>query len=259
MEINIEVCKTISVQYGLPLQFVIKEFHLFDVLSQIAEINSQEGNKLVFKGGTALNKVYLKKGQRFSEDIDFDVDKESSYAFSRDLAGKIKGYTAGALRKVRKTTMFFCEYETRLGGKYHIRVDISSKKIITSAPPRARSAVSEITHASVSGLNVYGMEDLVARKMNALCSRTEGKDVYDVHSSLPLCNKLGKAIKMMLESEENSSTPDEFLAATINAVKNADFKQLRNHTNPFIPLPYRPNDWLELKNDLLLKLENLKV
>lgn len=259
MEINLEVCKTMAVQHGLPLQFVIKEFHLFNVLSQIASITAQEKCRLVFKGGTALNKVYLKKGQRFSEDIDFDLDVEDSRAFSRELAGKLEGYTISRFRKVRKTTMFFCDYESPLGGKDHIRVDIAGKKIITSSALQIKSAVSEITHGSVIGFHVYDLGDLVARKMHALCTRTEGKDVFDVHSSLPLCKEMGKAISAMLKSEEKDQTPKEFLAQTLEAVKKADFKKLRNFTNPFIPMAYRPKDWRELKNDLILKLENLKV
>ena len=38
MELNLEVCRTIAVQYGLPLQFVVKEFFVFDVLSQITNL-----------------------------------------------------------------------------------------------------------------------------------------------------------------------------------------------------------------------------
>jgi len=32
---NLEIYKNISIQHGLPLQFVIKEVHVFDILSQI--------------------------------------------------------------------------------------------------------------------------------------------------------------------------------------------------------------------------------
>ena len=258
MEINLEVCRTIAVQHGLPLQYVIKEFQLFYVLSQITAYCTRENKKLIFKGGTALNKVYLNKGQRFSEDIDFDIEGEDSRPFAKEIADKINGYEITAFRKVRKTSMFSCNYESPLG-KDHIRVDIAGKKIITSKPLQRKSAVSEITRGSVSGFEVYELEDLVARKMHALCTRTEGKDVFDVHNSLPLCGEMGKAISAMLESEEKVLTPAEFLARTIEAVKKADHKKLRNFTNPFIPVAYRPGDWLELKNDLILKLENLKL
>lgn len=261
MEINLDVCKTIAIQHGLPLQFVIKEFHLFDVLSQIVAFAIKDKRTLVFKGGTALSKVYLGKAQRFSEDIDFDLDAdiEKVMAFSKELASTMKDYSITEFRKVQGTVQFYCNYDNLLGGKDHIRVDIASKTIITSKPLIQKQAVSEFIGSSVSGFYVYAFEDLLARKMNALSDRAEGKDFYDVYTALPFCKKMDKAIVSALKSEKRKETVREFLKKIIKKVENANPKKLRNLTNPFIPLAYRPKDWLELKNDLLLKLEKLEI
>ncbi|MFH1222360.1 MAG: nucleotidyl transferase AbiEii/AbiGii toxin family protein [Candidatus Micrarchaeota archaeon] len=261
MEVNLNVCKTIAIQHGLPLQFVIKEFHLFNVLSQVVAFASQNNRTLVFKGGTALSKVYLGKAQRFSEDIDFDLeaDIEKVMHFSKELAGTLKEYSITEFRKVHNTVQFYCKYDNLLGGKDHIRVDIASKPIITSKPLVQKQAVSEFIGSSVSGFYVYDIEDLLARKMNALSDRAEGKDFYDVYMGLPRCKQMGNAIASALKSEKKKETVKEFLQKTIEKVGKADPKKLRNLTNPFIPLAYRPKDWLELKNDLLLKLEELEI
>ncbi len=259
MDVDLDFCRAISVRQGLPLQFVIKEFHIFNVLGQIAAFSSQN-KKLVFKGGTALSKVYFGKLQRFSEDIDFDLDGsiDEIKVFSKEFANSLKGYSVTEFRKVRSTVQFYCDYASPLGVKDHVRVDISSKKIICSKPPVIKSASSEFNNSVVLGVCVYDFEDLVARKMNALCDRTEGKDVYDVFVALPLCKKMDEAIESMLKSENKQESRNDFIQKTIDAVKKADYKRLRNLTNPFIPTPRRPKDWLELKNDLALKLENLK-
>src|SRR3989339_947753 len=117
MDINLEVCKTIAIQHGLPLQFIIKEFHLFNVLSQIAAFNPKNNKTLVFKGGTALSKVYLGKAQRFSEDIDFDLDEdiEKIMSFSKELAGTLNEYSITEFRKVHDTVQFYCNYDNLLG------------------------------------------------------------------------------------------------------------------------------------------------
>lgn len=260
MNVNLEVCKTIAIQYGLPLQFVIKEFHLFNVLSQIVAFTSQKSRKLVFKGGTALSKVYLGKSQRFSEDIDFDMeaDIDNLMKFSKELAVTLKEYSITEFRKVHSTVQFYCNYDNLLGGKDHIRIDIASKPIVTSKPLLQKQAISEFTGSSVSGFYVYDIEDLLARKLNALSSRAEGKDFYDVYMALPLCKKMGTAIASMLESEKRKETVKTFIQRTMDNVASADPKKLRNLTNPFISLIYRPKDWLEFKNDLLLKLEKLE-
>lgn len=260
VELNLEVCRTIAVQHGLPLQFVIKEFHVFEVLGQItaATAPSQE---FVFKGGTALNKVYLGKTQRFSEDLDFDLAVEGVKEvrrFCTELAGKIKGYEVSGFRQVRDTLQFYCAYETPLGGKDHVRVDVAAKEIITEKPVLVKAAASEYAQRSVTGFYVYSLEDLVARKIHALRTRTEGKDLYDVHNALPLCGRLSGAIGKMLESEGLEEPPEEFLERTVAKVKKAEPRKLRDLTNPFIPTSYRPVNWAELKDDLLLKLEQMK-
>jgi len=273
MELNIEVCRTIAVQYGLPLQYVIKEFHVFDVLGQVAAYSGRliqdTDGRIVFKGGTALNKVYLGGMQRFSEDLDFDFEAEGDKGGMiisalrdrcKDLAGNITGYDVSEFRRVKDTIQFYCNYTSPLGGlKDHVRVDASAKRILSEKPLEIRPAVSFFTKQTVSGFRAYSLEDLVARKLHALNTRSEGKDVYDVSNALSLCgiSELPGAIRKMLESEKSGETPRDFLQKTIMNVRNADAKKLRNLSNPFIPLSSRPKDWLELRNDLALRLESL--
>ena len=264
MELDLEICRTIAIRYGLPLQFVFKEFCLMDVISQIASITIQKHSSLVFKGGTALNKVYMQKMQRFSEDADFDlITKNSSrelYEFSRKLSSEINGYEIADLRRVRSTVQFYCMYETPLGGKDHVRVDIASKRLFTAKPLENNQIISEFTHSSVSGIPIYSIEDLTARKMHALADRAEGKDLYDVHMALPMCSKrvLKTATELMLKSEGEGETVDLFMQRSIIRLKKSNPKRMRNLTNPFIPTASRPKSWEELKNDLLAMLEDFE-
>jgi predicted nucleotidyltransferase component of viral defense system len=262
MELDLEICRTIAIRYGLPLQFVFKEFRLMDVISQIAAITAQKPGTLVLKGGTALNKAYLQKMQRFSEDADFDLvtgnSRQELYGFGKKLASEIKGYEIADLRRVRSTIQFYCIYETPLGEKDHVRIDIAPKKLLTAKPLESNTITSEFTHSSVSGIPVYSMEDLTARKMHALADRAEGKDLYDVHVVLPMCSKkvLKAAIGFMLESEGEEGTADSFVQRLVVRLKKSDPKKMRNLTNPFIPAARRPKSWEELKNDLLSMLED---
>ena len=265
MELDLEICRTIAIRYGLPLQFVFKEFCLMDVISQIAAITAREPGSLVFKGGTALNKAYLQKMQRFSEDADFDLVTKNSdkelYRFSKKLASEINGYMITELRRVRYTMQFYCMYGTPLGGEDHVRIDISSKRLRTAKPLENNMIISEFTHSSVSGIPIYSIEDLTARKMHALADRAEGKDLYDVHMALPMCsNKVLKtAIEFMLKSEGEEEAVDSFVQRSIARLKKSDPKKMRNLTNPFIPSASRPKSWEELKNDLLAMLEDFRA
>lgn len=270
MDLNPEVCRNIAVQYGLPLQFVIKEFHVFEVLGRITAATACDSfenrglaatENFVFKGGTALNKVYFEKTQRFSEDLDFDLgvgNIEDAKKWCRRLSEKISGYTVEEFRRVKDTVQFYCAFETPWGSKDHIRVDVAVKKILHEKPLEMKPAVSEYAKLFVSGFKVYSIEDLTARKIHALGTRTEGKDLFDVYRALPLCGGMAGAMKKMLESEQFRGSAEEFVERTIDAVKKADAKKLQKLTNPFIPYPERPKDWRELKNDVALKLEALE-
>lgn len=214
--------------------------------------------KIVFKGGTALNKVYLKQNQRFSEDLDFDYDTDSMEdvrRYCKELASKIHGYEINEFRRVKDTVQFYCVFDTPLGTKDHVRVDIAAKRIVTSEPVETRPIASEFTQQSATGIQVYALEDLVARKLHALRTRTEGKDVFDAYHALPLCESLDKALRCMLESEDDKETPREFIEKTCGQLKKMDAKKLTRLTNPFIPTPYRPKDWIQLRDTLALMLE----
>jgi hypothetical protein len=44
----------------------------------------------------------------------------------------------------------------------------------------------------------------------------------------------------------------------VSRLKKSDPKKMRNLTNPFIPAANRPKNWEELKNDLLVKLDDFQ-
>ena len=253
-----DVCRVLAAKHALPLQFIVKDFCLMDVLSQLAANQAEFGN-VVFKGGTALNKVYLLGSQRFSEDLDFDSEGDSRRAKSicGKMADAIAGCKTSGIRKVGSTYQFECAYQSILGGSDHIRIDIAPKKIITDKKPVMAQVSSAYSQKSVAGVPTYSLEDLVARKLCALESRTEGKDLYDAHSSLPLCGKMHGALSAMLRSEGREETPAEFIKKAIGKVRRCDIKKAGNLTNPFIPFQNRPKSWLALKSSLAMMLEEI--
>jgi len=258
IEPDVRVCRTIAIRHGLPLQFVMKEFHVFDILGQITALEAKRKN-LVFKGGTALNSIYLSDIQRFSEDLDFDLDETLPEVlhFCKDLAGNINGYEVSGFRRVRGVIQFYLSYKNALGVEDHVRVDVASKKIIKEKPLILGTAVSKYSNFSVTGFTTYSLEDLTARKLAALQSRTEGKDVYDVFHALPHCGPLNGALSKMIEVERLKQTPKVFLEKTALKLERTNPTQLRNPTNPFIPSAYRPKDWTEFRNELISRLKQL--
>ena len=248
---DLDVCKVLAIKHGLPLQFIIKDAYLMEALSQIAA-HQEEICAPVFKGGTALNKIHLGGMQRFSEDLDFDVEGDAKSACMK-AAAALSGFRIGEIRKVGKTWQFDCGFESLLG-KDNVRVDIARKPLIASEGFANASVSSPFSQKSVAGVRAYSLNDLVARKLFALESRAEGKDLYDAHSALPLCKGMGNAIGKMLESEAKGSSVDEFLKHAVEKVRRTDPKKAGNLCNPFIPSKNRPKSWQILKNELATML-----
>lgn len=257
---DLDVCRVLAAKHGLPLQFIVKDFCLMDVLSSLSAKQGEFGN-IVFKGGTALNKIYLGGVQRFSEDLDFDAetDMHGAKSICGKMAGAVSWYKTGEIRRVSGTYQFECAYTSILGGSDHVRVDIAPKRIITDKKPVLAQVSSPYSQKSVSGVPAYGLEDLVARKLCALENRTEGKDLYDAYSSLPLCGKMHGALSAVLRSEGRKETPAEFIGKAIGKVKGCDTRKAGNLTNPFIPYQNRPKSWVALKNGLVMMLEGMDV
>ena len=105
---------------------------------------------------------------------------------------------------------------------------------------------------------VYSLEDLLAKKIVALYSRMEGKDIYDVFHALNLDFYVDRFLKALELNLRFYHIEDDFWGELIDklaqAKKNA--RQIGNSTNHFIPRTLRPN-WEELIESLRFGIEEL--
>ena len=253
-----------SGRYGIPLNFAIKEFKIFDLLSQVVILMKEKDIDLVLKGGTAINKVYFDELQRFSEDIDFDDFSEGSREERiknlESLIKGIKGFKIGKARRYKKVIRFDCECTTPSGQKDHVRLEFTLQE--RKFKPKKNimgTARFLIANATLAGIPTYSLEDLTARKLHALFERKEGKDIYDIALVIDKIEKkkLLLSLKEVLRSEKKKISSKKFIEKLISDLKNVDSKKIRNITNPYIPLANRPKEWKILIDTLIDNLEKL--
>ncbi|MFH0837456.1 MAG: nucleotidyl transferase AbiEii/AbiGii toxin family protein [Candidatus Aenigmatarchaeota archaeon] len=264
--VELDVCREISGRYGLPLQFVMKEFRIIDLLGKMQTINSEIHANLIFKGGTAINRIYFGDISRFSEDIDFDEISnntiESRLNRIKSIINKIEGYDIDKARVLHRTFRFDCFFKNELGQKDLIRLEFNLKhtKTMTVHPLAAGVVKSGITGTVVFGVPTYSLEDLLARKLYALYNRMEGKDVYDVNIGLKKIKEKKnflKAIDCVLKLEKEKTTLNKFIKETCDKLEKADTKTMKRLTNNYIPISVRPSDWNVLIDDIINNLEAL--
>ena len=98
---------------------------------------------------------------------------------------RIKDFNVLGPRVLHRTLRFDCHYTNELGNQDRVRLEL-----YLSQPPYIKSELSLVKSPFVNTyptlFKVYSLEDLLARKLIALYSRMEGKDIYDVFYSLKL-------------------------------------------------------------------------
>ncbi|KPL05566.1 MAG: hypothetical protein AMJ73_00070 [candidate division Zixibacteria bacterium SM1_73] len=157
--------------------------------------NSSLKKSLAFKGGTALKKVYF-PNYRYSEDIDFTL---LEYMEEKALIEEFKA----VLRKLEKSQaflfnlreeriekhinslIFFVEFvgplQATLGGR-SIKVDFTLiEKLVFPIEERMIKAPYSDCKNLKRKLKTYSLEEVLIEKLCALISRTEPRDLYDVH------------------------------------------------------------------------------
>ncbi len=254
-----EMCRSIAPKAGLPLDFVVKEFYLFNLMEGI--VGGGFSKDLVFKGGTALNSVYL-SGLRFSEDLDFDLAKEIDdvKGYLGMVIGGAAGFAGTEMRRVRNTYMIDFVYDSPLGRRDKVRLDVRvGVQHLSAEKPRRMAMRSVVTGQVVGNVLVYGFEDLLARKMSALAERGEGKDLFDVSNAIGRADrrKLLGAIGYMLKDLSKEADITGFIGRVLDRLENMDYNKAMKLTNPYIPMANRPASWKLLGADLAERMLRL--
>lgn len=138
---------------------------------------------LVFRGGTALNKLFLKPPARYSEDLDF-VQKRPEPI----------GKTINAIRELLKPWLGdpkwkITERSAKLIYKYEaintlpakLKIEINTIEHFQALPLRTEKlSVDSEWWSGSANILTYEMDELMATKLRALYQRRKGRDLFDL-------------------------------------------------------------------------------
>lgn len=183
----------INFRYPFPRALLVKDYYLTLILYLIRNV---EG--IYFKGGTALNKIFLNHA-RLSEDIDFTLtrsEKEVKEEISNIL---LKSGLFGEIKEGNNTHGFIrliVEYVSDLGNG-QIFIDLN-KKAKLSLP----SEIHNVNHFYVPfipefSLKTIAKEEIIAEKLRATITRNKPRDHFDIyqiiHANIPINLELAKS------------------------------------------------------------------
>lgn len=174
-----------GVTAGLAEKHYVNSWVLYAIAS------SPLGESLVFKGGTALSKLYFPDIWRFSEDLDFtaikqlpdiertleaalaDIEAESGISFeiqNMHAAGDPVEYV-----------QFDVQYDAVLGQKNTTDLDITFDEPLVFPIVDHEHAFEDVP---AFGLAAYSIEEIFVEKLRSLFQRARARDYYDVYRLL---------------------------------------------------------------------------
>jgi len=185
--ITAEALRRISRQQGLPAGFVEKDYAISWFLKDTYE-NVLLKETLLFKGGTALKKVYFPETWRLSHDLDFtilgDLDTDeiregleqvlkttsqnSGIAFSLDSFHVTEGSIIANL-----------QFRGPLVHRNRIRIDITlNEKLIFD--PEWKVITTDYPDLPEFRVKVYSLKEILIEKLRSIMQRGKSRDYYDV-------------------------------------------------------------------------------
>lgn len=226
---------------GFRIEILEKVFLLMDLLSELATYPSLK-NKLVLKGGTALNLFHFNL-PRLSVDIDLNyigaidreamlIDREMIYSTVIAICQR-KGLTLYRNPKVHAGGKMVWRYPSALGQMGNIEIDLNFMYRIPLWPVEFKSSclvgTSQIHQIPV--LNIY---ELSAGKLAALIDRRTGRDLFDAYHLLTKLNLDDKKLRLALivyagmnrKNDLRKFTPNN-ISFEINELKNRLFPLLK--------------------------------
>lgn len=259
--VDADILRLSAMRAGLGLKFISKEDKISNILSQLS---NWSGLDLVLKGGTALNRAYLKQRSRFSEDLDIDVIGNTSVeAKVEELKKRImglEGFDIEGPRMLHRTARFDAYYINEFGDKDRVMLEfyLSHKEVIAEKPIKPTLLVSRFLETSPAIFPCYSLEDLLGQKLVALYQRTLGKDIFDVYHALEIdidISVLGKTLGRRLLFNHIDSNVNEFIRDLLEkrSMLMKDAANIGNSANHYIPRSLRP-DWRVLISSLWERL-----
>ncbi len=173
--------RVIARERGIRLDVVEKDY----VNSWILHAIFTSGLKdiLVFKGGTALTKLYFPKVWRFSEDLDFTATQ----AFSQSALAKALAVTSSLSGVGFEVRSFFSnpgyiqakvQYEAILGQRNTTSLDVSLQEPILTPVQSFAHQYEDIPSFTIKA---YSLEEILTEKLRSLFQRARARDYYDLY------------------------------------------------------------------------------
>lgn len=169
--------------------------------------NPKIRDSLVFRGGTALNKLFIQPPARYSEDIDFVQRKSEPIGETMSAIRKaLDSWLGEPKRKItERGVKLIYKYTTIHELSAKLKIEINTTEHFQCLPIyQIPYTVNSEWFTGNCVIETYQLEELMATKLRALYQRRKGRDLFDVWwvSTKNLID-LSKMINIFLNNYKN--------------------------------------------------------
>ncbi|MFH2049118.1 MAG: nucleotidyl transferase AbiEii/AbiGii toxin family protein [bacterium] len=188
--------------------------------------------KVAFRGGTALHKLYFQPAARYSEDIDLVQVSAESVGETIDHFRQLLNYLGEPTRsqKHRNTTLIYrFESETPPTVPLRLKIEINCREHFTvfgyqTIPYNVESR----WFSGQSDLLTYSIEELLGSKMRALYQRKKGRDLFDLwyslnHRTIDVAHVL-QSFDVFIRHNELTIQKEEYIDNVHDKISDPDFR-----------------------------------
>lgn len=212
-----------QVEQDLVISRALVEIFNDDTLSQT----------LVFRGGTALHKLYVKTQTRYSEDIDLVQRTPEPFGQVVDRIREKLSFLGEPKRNLKKhnfTLVYQFDSEFPPVLKLRLKVETNTREHFSVLGIKETPFL--VQNSWFSGktiLKTFSLEELLATKLRALYQRRKGRDLYDLfmalsqNPNLDINGLLNCYRQYMSASVVTQPTREVFLKNLEEKMKNPEF------------------------------------
>src|SRR3989338_4010108 len=236
---ELDELRRLAAKEELSLNYIAKDEMMSKALAKL-----QKFENIILKGGTAINRVYL-RNKRFSEDIDLDLifngTVKRALTATNEIIRVLEGFNIAKPRIMKEIIRYDLFYINPLNYQDKIMLEF---KIVKKAADYSKKIVNfGFVPYDSSLINVYNIEELIKQKIACIMARNEGKDFFDLYYLLEI------------QHEEIKIDKDKIIERIASEEK--EIKSIANTLNHYVPKKQRP-DWKIFLEQLKAKISKQK-
>lgn len=204
MEITLDELKILANEQGFDIVLFEKDYLLTYLLYLIKDVR-----RIYFKGGTALNKIFLNH-ERLSEDLDFTITEKLTIV-ENDIKNKLRGTIFTKIshdKRVDKFVRLIVHYRL-----FHeegtIFIDLNERAKVLLKPQKMEIPHFYQEHIPRFKIPCLHKNEIIAEKILALCQRYRPRDYLDAYyiikKKIPISMNL---VKRKFREDGKTFSPD---------------------------------------------------